>query len=140
MRPAWRTLQIRMEVLMNRRERRKARATRQSVRVHVVKDLTAFTTDGRRALFWFEVPEGIPADALDHAKPDFSRITHVEPGITVEFAGHTIELHGPFWSEAEMEDSKHLVLFGRKIPITEGGELSDENFRLLTKGGPSGLS
>jgi hypothetical protein len=63
-------------------------------------------TDGN-AFFWFKVPEGTPPNDY---RLDASTIRKTEPGFALEVAGLTIELHGPFESEAECQKDSDRVM------------------------------
>jgi hypothetical protein len=81
---------------MNRPERRAARKWYDSsmvIKAQVFKDT-------RGLFYWFEEPEG------------FAR----EDGLPRD-----VQVHGPFKTEAEVEESQRFVLLGPQCEVTEGG-------------------
>jgi hypothetical protein len=85
--------------------------------------------------FWFVVPEDMDPNIVNHAPVDASEVIEVEPGITMEVGGHTIELHGPFESEAECQKDSDRVICG-DMPVRHGGILDQATLDLIKKRTP----
>jgi hypothetical protein len=87
---------------MNRQQRRAARRQRKFEVGTVVRATSFVGVDdtGRQHFYWFETPEGFsPEDGLP-------------PGVT---------LHGPFETDAELNEHQRVTLLGSQCKVIEGG-------------------
>jgi hypothetical protein len=72
----------------------------------------AIDTGEGTVLYWFEEPANFSED--DHA----AMIDHI---VTTQTHPSGIALHGPFRTQAEVEEDQQLVLLGPQCKVTEGG-------------------
>jgi hypothetical protein len=93
---------------MNRKERRAARKLGD-----VIHTTTIGLTDniGRVHLYWFESTNFSPDD-LEALKDHCVAHQRPPPGVT---------MHGPFATEAEVNEHQRLTLLGPQCEVTEGG-------------------
>jgi hypothetical protein len=112
--------------MKNRLERRKAKRLAAEEVTNV-----SFMMHGNR-FFWFKTPEGIPPHGY---RLDASAIRETASGFTMKVAGHTVELRGPFESEAECQKDSDRVI-GGDLPVKDGGILDQATLDLIRKRTP----
>ena len=74
-------------------------------------------TTGEQLLYWFREPDGFSDDDAKRLLDWIYRRHANVPGVEL----HSVELHGPFKTDAEVAESQRLTLLGPQCEVTEGG-------------------